>query len=155
MQILLLQKRQFKISADVISSNTNFVVSTCTFISLIFNVLIKHDHIREDKRGLLKLQTSSFHHHHHQSSAMFYKPHLFPAIYKISVNICKDIIKLNIYINNNNKTFNFYLFQHFTAFVLPSLSGGQIQSVGMLGLGPLRHVPPPWHGLALQGAVFR
>jgi hypothetical protein len=52
------------------------------------------------------------------------------------------------------KLFNFYLFQHFTAFILPSLSGGQIQSVGLLGLGPLRHVPPPWHGLALQGAVF-
>jgi len=105
MQILLLQKRQFKISADVISSNTNFVVSTFTFLSLIFNVLIKHDHIREDKSGLLKLQTSSFHCHHHQSSAMFYKTHLFSAVYKISVNICKDIIKLNIYINNDNKTF--------------------------------------------------
>ena len=83
-QVLLLRKRQFKISVYVISSNTNFVVSTCTFLSLIFNVLIKHDHIREDKSGLLKLQMSSFHHYHHrQSSAMFYKPHLFPAVYKI------------------------------------------------------------------------
>lgn len=47
MQILLLQKRQFKISADVIISHTYFVVSTYTFLSLIFNVLVKHDHIRE------------------------------------------------------------------------------------------------------------
>lgn len=31
------------------------------------------------------------------------------------------------------KRFNFCLFQHFTAVILPSLSGGQIQSVGVLG----------------------
>jgi hypothetical protein len=91
------------------------------------------------------------HHHCHQSSAVFCKPHLFPEIYKISVNVCKDIIKLNIY-KNKHKNSKFCTFQHF---ILPSLSGGQIQSVGVLGWGPLRHVPPPWHGLAQQGAVFR
>jgi hypothetical protein len=55
--------------ADVINSHTNFVVST------------------------------SYGDEDHQSSAMLYKPHLFPEVYKISVSVCKDIIKLNICLN--------------------------------------------------------
>lgn len=65
--------------------------------------------------------------------AVFYELHLCPEMYKMPFKLYRDIMKVNIYMNTQRNFPKFCSFQHFTSAFLPSLSGGQMQSVGLLG----------------------